>query len=71
MLSCPCPGCWPPAGGQQGGHRLPEIAVRVVPGSERNIKIAYPGDLDLVETLLPGQLHNRGDFSADSDETSS
>ena len=38
---------------------LPEIAVRIVPGSERNIKITYPGDLELAETLLragePGQ----------------
>jgi 2-C-methyl-D-erythritol 4-phosphate cytidylyltransferase len=31
---------------------LPEIAVRIVPGSERNIKITYPGDLALAETLL-------------------
>ena len=38
---------------------LPEVAVRIVPGSERNIKITYPGDLALAETLLragePGQ----------------
>jgi 2-C-methyl-D-erythritol 4-phosphate cytidylyltransferase len=38
---------------------LPEIAVRIVPGSERNIKITYPSDLELAETLLragePGQ----------------
>jgi 2-C-methyl-D-erythritol 4-phosphate cytidylyltransferase len=31
---------------------LPEVAVRIVPGSERNIKITYPGDLALAETLL-------------------
>jgi ribitol-5-phosphate 2-dehydrogenase (NADP+) / D-ribitol-5-phosphate cytidylyltransferase len=31
---------------------LPEIPVRVVPGSERNIKITYPGDLEVAETLL-------------------
>ena len=38
---------------------LPEVAVRIVPGSERNIKITYPADLALAETLLragePGQ----------------
>jgi 2-C-methyl-D-erythritol 4-phosphate cytidylyltransferase len=34
-------------------HRyLPDVPVRLVPGSERNIKITYPGDLDLAETLL-------------------
>jgi 2-C-methyl-D-erythritol 4-phosphate cytidylyltransferase len=31
---------------------LPEIAVPIVAGSERNIKITYPGDLELAETLL-------------------
>jgi 2-C-methyl-D-erythritol 4-phosphate cytidylyltransferase len=31
---------------------LPEIPVRAVPGSERNIKITYPGDLDVAELLL-------------------
>ncbi len=31
---------------------LPEVAVRVVPGSERNIKITYPRDLAIAETLL-------------------
>jgi len=31
---------------------LPEIPVRIVPGSERNIKITYPSDLDVAETLL-------------------
>jgi ribitol-5-phosphate 2-dehydrogenase (NADP+) / D-ribitol-5-phosphate cytidylyltransferase len=31
---------------------LPEIPVAVVPGSERNIKITYPSDLDVAETLL-------------------
>jgi len=41
-------------------HRyLPEIAVRIVPGSERNIKVTYPSDLEVAETLLragePGQ----------------
>jgi 2-C-methyl-D-erythritol 4-phosphate cytidylyltransferase len=36
---------------------LPEVPVRVVPGSERNIKITYPGDLDVAEALLKnGQL---------------
>ena len=31
---------------------LPEIPIRVVPGSERNIKITYPADLAVAETLL-------------------
>jgi 2-C-methyl-D-erythritol 4-phosphate cytidylyltransferase len=31
---------------------LPEVDVRVVPGSERNIKITYPRDLGIAETLL-------------------
>jgi 2-C-methyl-D-erythritol 4-phosphate cytidylyltransferase len=31
---------------------LPEIPVRAVPGSERNIKITYPSDLDIAEVLL-------------------
>jgi 2-C-methyl-D-erythritol 4-phosphate cytidylyltransferase len=31
---------------------LPEIPVRAVPGSERNIKITYPSDLDVAEVLL-------------------
>jgi 2-C-methyl-D-erythritol 4-phosphate cytidylyltransferase len=31
---------------------LPEVRVRVVPGSERNIKITYPRDLAIAETLL-------------------
>jgi ribitol-5-phosphate 2-dehydrogenase (NADP+) / D-ribitol-5-phosphate cytidylyltransferase len=31
---------------------LPEVPVRVVPGSERNIKITYPGDLQVAEALL-------------------
>jgi 2-C-methyl-D-erythritol 4-phosphate cytidylyltransferase len=31
---------------------LPDVEVRVVPGSERNIKITYPRDLDIAETLL-------------------
>jgi 2-C-methyl-D-erythritol 4-phosphate cytidylyltransferase len=30
----------------------PEVAVRVVPGSEHNIKITYPADLDVAETLI-------------------
>lgn len=33
---------------------LPEVAVRVIPGSERNIKITYPGDLSVAEALLAG-----------------
>ena len=31
---------------------LPEVPIRAVPGSERNIKITYPGDLDVAELLL-------------------
>jgi 2-C-methyl-D-erythritol 4-phosphate cytidylyltransferase len=34
---------------------LPDIPVRVVPGSERNIKITYPADLAVAETLLRAQ----------------
>ncbi len=33
---------------------LPDVKVAVVPGSERNIKITYPRDLDIAETLLAG-----------------
>jgi ribitol-5-phosphate 2-dehydrogenase (NADP+) / D-ribitol-5-phosphate cytidylyltransferase len=31
---------------------LPGVPIRVVPGSERNIKITYPGDLELASVLL-------------------
>jgi len=31
---------------------LPDVPVRLVHGSERNIKITYPGDLEVAETLL-------------------
>ena len=31
---------------------LPEVCVRIVLGSERNLKITFPGDLALAETLL-------------------
>jgi 2-C-methyl-D-erythritol 4-phosphate cytidylyltransferase len=31
---------------------LPDVPVRLVEGSERNIKITYPGDLEIAETLL-------------------
>lgn len=31
---------------------LPDVEVRVVPGSERNIKITYPHDLALAEALI-------------------
>ena len=30
---------------------LPEVSVRIVPGDERNLKITFPGDLALAETL--------------------
>jgi 2-C-methyl-D-erythritol 4-phosphate cytidylyltransferase len=31
---------------------LPEIAIRIVPGSDRNIKVTYPADVAIAETLL-------------------
>jgi 2-C-methyl-D-erythritol 4-phosphate cytidylyltransferase len=31
---------------------LPGVPVRLVRGSERNIKITYPDDLEVAETLL-------------------
>jgi ribitol-5-phosphate 2-dehydrogenase (NADP+) / D-ribitol-5-phosphate cytidylyltransferase len=31
---------------------LPDVPVRLVRGSERNIKVTYPGDLEVAETLL-------------------
>jgi 2-C-methyl-D-erythritol 4-phosphate cytidylyltransferase len=31
---------------------LPDVTIGAVPGSERNIKITYPGDLDTAEILL-------------------
>jgi 2-C-methyl-D-erythritol 4-phosphate cytidylyltransferase len=31
---------------------LPDVPVHVVPGSERNVKITYPGDLAVAEALL-------------------
>jgi 2-C-methyl-D-erythritol 4-phosphate cytidylyltransferase len=31
---------------------LPDIPIRVVPGSARNMKITYPSDLDIAEALL-------------------
>jgi 2-C-methyl-D-erythritol 4-phosphate cytidylyltransferase len=33
---------------------LPEVPIAAVPGSERNIKITYPGDLVAAEALLRG-----------------
>jgi 2-C-methyl-D-erythritol 4-phosphate cytidylyltransferase len=33
---------------------LPDVPIRVVPGSERNIKITHPGDLPVAEALLRG-----------------
>lgn len=48
-----------PAGGQLATddcgvvlRYLPEVGVRVVPGSERNIKITYPRDLDIAESFF-------------------
>jgi 2-C-methyl-D-erythritol 4-phosphate cytidylyltransferase len=31
---------------------LPDVPVRVVPGSEDNLKITFPRDLAIAETLL-------------------
>ena len=31
---------------------LPDVEVRAIPGSERNLKITYPGDLRVAESLL-------------------
>ena len=31
---------------------LPDVPVHIVPGSERNIKVTYPGDLAIAEVLL-------------------
>ena len=31
---------------------MPDVPVRVVPGSERNLKITYPGDFRIAEALL-------------------
>jgi len=31
---------------------LPDVPVHIVPGSERNIKVTYPGDLEIAEVLL-------------------
>ncbi len=40
---------------------LPDVPVAVVPGSERNIKITYPGDLSIAEVLLTeGDLSDGG-----------
>ena len=33
---------------------LPEVAIHIVTGSERNLKITYPGDLVVAEALLRG-----------------
>jgi 2-C-methyl-D-erythritol 4-phosphate cytidylyltransferase len=38
---------------------LPDVEVRVVPGSERNIKITYPGDLRIAEAALAGEQTGR------------
>ncbi len=33
---------------------LPRVPIRIVPGSDRNIKITYPADLAVAETMLAG-----------------
>lgn len=35
---------------------LPDVEVRAVPGSERNLKITYPGDFQIAEAILAGTL---------------
>jgi 2-C-methyl-D-erythritol 4-phosphate cytidylyltransferase len=39
---------------------LPDVPVHVVPGSERNVKITYPGDLAIAQTLLRATTDERG-----------
>lgn len=39
---------------------LPDVEIGAVPGSERNIKITYPGDLDIAEVLLRQDTPARG-----------
>ena len=34
---------------------LPDVAIHVVTGSDRNLKITYPGDLVIAEALLRGE----------------
>jgi 2-C-methyl-D-erythritol 4-phosphate cytidylyltransferase len=41
---------------------LPDVPVRVVAGSEHNLKITYPRDLAIAETLL--QATDRGGVSS-------
>jgi 2-C-methyl-D-erythritol 4-phosphate cytidylyltransferase len=43
---------------------LPGVEVRIVQGSERNIKITYPQDLIVAEALLTGNQGggSQGDF---------
>src|SRR5260370_6622017 len=45
---------------------LPEVPVRLVPGSERNIKITYPIDLHIAETLLKAPDHGAHPVPRDS-----
>jgi len=45
---------------------LPEVPVRLVPGSERNIKITYPIDLHIAETLLKAHDHGAHPVPRDS-----
>ena len=35
-------------------RHLPEVAIHLVPGSEHNIKITYPADLEVAEALIRG-----------------
>ena len=34
---------------------LPDVPVHIVPGSDRNIKVTYPGDLAIAEALLKSE----------------
>jgi len=43
---------------------LPGVQVRVVPGSERNLKITYPGDLRIAEAALAEPTEGRTNIEA-------
>ena len=41
-------------------ERLEQVEVSVVPGSDRNIKITKPSDMDLARFLFQQQSHEQG-----------
>jgi ribitol-5-phosphate 2-dehydrogenase (NADP+) / D-ribitol-5-phosphate cytidylyltransferase len=45
---------------------LPDVPVAVVPGTERNIKITYPVDLDIAEALLSADEPSADEVSDDA-----